>query len=74
MGPRWWISRPFSKRPRREIDAGRVDHRPLKTRCIFVMHVIASLIVESRNYLDHLASAGAYGTLPDVLARWSAWV
>jgi uncharacterized protein len=41
--------------------AGSVDQRPLNTRCIFVVRVVAGLIVESRDYIDHLASARAYG-------------
>jgi uncharacterized protein len=49
--------------------AGSVDGRPLNTRCIFVVRVVAGLIVESRDYIDHLASARAYGVLPQVLDR-----
>jgi ketosteroid isomerase-like protein len=48
---------------------GSIDHRLLNTRCIFVVRVVAGLIVESRDYIDHLASARAYGLLPEVLAR-----
>jgi ketosteroid isomerase-like protein len=44
----------------------------LNTRCIFVVRVVAGLIVESRDYIDHLASARAYGVLPEVLARLGA--
>jgi ketosteroid isomerase-like protein len=48
---------------------GRIDGRSLNTRCIFVVRVVDGLIVESRDYIDHLASARAYGVLPAVLAR-----
>jgi len=48
---------------------GSVGERPLNTRCIFVVRVVAGVICESRDYIDHLASARAYGMLPDVLAR-----
>jgi ketosteroid isomerase-like protein len=48
--------------------AGHVGQRPLNTRCIFV---VRGLIVESRDYIDHLASARAYGMLPEVLSRLS---
>ncbi|KQU77252.1 hypothetical protein ASE08_20905 [Rhizobacter sp. Root16D2] len=51
---------------------GRIDQRPLSTRCIFVVRVVDGLIVESRDYIDHLASARAYGVLPEVLTRMSA--
>lgn len=49
--------------------AGSVGERPLNTRCIFVVRVVDGLIVESRDYIDHLASARSYGVLPEVLAR-----
>jgi uncharacterized protein len=52
--------------------AGHIGQRPLNTRCIFVVRVVGGLIVESRDYIDHLASARAYGMLPEVLARLSA--
>jgi uncharacterized protein len=52
--------------------AGHIDRRLLNTRCIFVVRVVAGLIVESRDYIDHLASARACGILPAVLARLSA--
>lgn len=48
---------------------GSIEGRPLNTRCIFVVRVVDGLIVESRDYIDHLASARSYGVLPDVLAR-----
>ena len=51
---------------------GSIDERPLNTRCIFVVRVVAGLIVESRDYIDHMASARAYGVLPQVLARMGA--
>ena len=50
---------------------GSIDQRRLNTRCIFVVRVVDGLIVESRDYIDHLASARAYGVLPEVLARMS---
>lgn len=52
--------------------AGHVGARPLNTRCIFVVRVVAGLIVESRDYIDHLSSARTYGMLPEVLARLGA--
>jgi len=52
--------------------AGLIGQRPLNTRCIFVVRVVGGLIVESRDYIDHLASARAYGMLPEVLARLGA--
>lgn len=51
---------------------GHVGTRALNTRCIFVVRVVDGLIVESRDYIDHLASARAYGVLPEVLAKLSA--
>ena len=51
---------------------GTIDQRPLNTRCVFVVRVVSGLIVESRDYTDHLASARAYGVLPEVLARVGA--
>jgi ketosteroid isomerase-like protein len=51
---------------------GSIDQRPLNTRCIFVVRVVDGLIVESRDYIDHMASARAYGVLPEVLARMGA--
>lgn len=48
---------------------GHVDGRPLSTRCVFVVRVVDGLIVESRDYIDHLASARAYGVLPAVLQK-----
>jgi uncharacterized protein len=49
--------------------AGRIGERTLDTRCVFVVRVVGGLIVESRDYIDHLSSARAYGMLPEVLAR-----
>lgn len=43
--------------------------RELLDRVIFVVRVVDGLIVESRDYIDHLASARAYGALKDVLGR-----
>jgi ketosteroid isomerase-like protein len=54
--------------------AGRIGERALNTRCVFVVRVVAGLIVESRDYIDHLASARAYGMLPEVLSRLGASV
>lgn len=51
---------------------GSFGQRPLNTRCVFVVRVVEGLIVESRDYIDHIASARAYGVLPEVLARIGA--
>jgi uncharacterized protein len=51
---------------------GSIGDRRLNTRCIFVVRVVDGLIVESRDYIDHMASARAYGLLPEVLARLGA--
>ena len=51
---------------------GSIGQRPLNTRCVFVTRVVDGLIVESRDYIDHIASARAYGMLPEVLARMGA--
>jgi uncharacterized protein len=50
---------------------GHIDQRTLNTQCIFVVRVVDGFIVESRDYIDHLASTRSYGMLPDVLARLS---
>ena len=36
--------------------------------CVFVLRIRDGLIVESRDYIDHLASARAWGVLDDVLS------
>ncbi|HYD87299.1 MAG TPA: nuclear transport factor 2 family protein [Vitreimonas sp.] len=41
---------------------------PFAVPCVFVMRVRAGLIVESRDYIDHVAFARARGTLGDLLA------
>ena len=41
---------------------------PFAVPCIFVMRVRDGRIVESRDYIDHLASARVRGRLDDVLA------
>jgi ketosteroid isomerase-like protein len=38
-------------------------------RCVFVIRVRDGLIVESRDYIDHLRSARATGRLDDLLSR-----
>ncbi|GAA4974994.1 nuclear transport factor 2 family protein [Actinoplanes utahensis] len=36
--------------------------------CVFVMRIRDGLIIESRDYIDHIASARAWGVLDDFLA------
>lgn len=42
---------------------------PYTVACVFVMRIRDGEIVESRDYIDHLASARARGHLDDLLAR-----
>lgn len=46
--------------------------RPFATPCIFVTRVRDGRIVESRDYIDHLASARATGRLDDLLTTLRA--
>lgn len=45
-----------------------VDGEPFKVPAIFVLRVRDGLIVESRDYFDHLRSARARGRLPELLS------
>ena len=49
--------------------AGVIDGRTFSIPCIFVVRVRDGEIVESRDYVDHLAFALARDTLDDLLAR-----
>lgn len=49
----------------RALDTG----RPFVVGCVFVVRVRDGLIVESRDYADHLAMAHAIGRVPDLVAR-----
>ncbi len=42
---------------------------PYAVPCVFVMRVRDGQVVESRDYIDHLASARARGHLDQLLAR-----
>ncbi|MDG4821367.1 nuclear transport factor 2 family protein [Asanoa sp. WMMD1127] len=48
--------------------AGMVDGRPFTMPCIFVVRVCDGEIVESRDYVDHVAGARAFGRLPALAA------
>ncbi|WP_053206124.1 nuclear transport factor 2 family protein [Jiangella muralis] len=48
---------------------GDVAGRRLDTRCVFIVRVVDGRIVESRDHVDHVASARAYGTLSDLISR-----
>ena len=41
----------------------------LAVPCVFVMRIRDGLIVESRDYIDHVAFAQARDTLDDLIAR-----
>lgn len=47
---------------------GTSDGGPFAIPCVFVLRVRDGEIVESRDYVDHLASARARGRLPEVIA------
>ena len=49
------------------IYTGHFEGVPLNTRCIFVVRVRNGEIVESRDYVDHLASMRTMGTLDSAL-------
>lgn len=48
---------------------GQFEGEPLNTRCIFVVRVRNGEIVESRDYVDHLASMRTMGSLDGALTR-----
>ncbi|MFI5837553.1 nuclear transport factor 2 family protein [Micromonospora sp. NPDC051300] len=52
--------------------AGVVDGRAFTLPCVFVVRVRDGEIVESRDYLDHIAGARAFGRLPDLAAALGA--
>ena len=52
--------------------AGRVDGRDFTLPCIFVTRVRDGEIVESRDYVDHVAGARAFGRLPALVAALTA--
>lgn len=52
--------------------AGVIDDRTFAIPCIFVVRVRDGEIVESRDYVDHVASARAFGGLPALAAALTA--
>ncbi|MCZ7436894.1 nuclear transport factor 2 family protein [Micromonospora sp. WMMC241] len=52
--------------------AGVIDGRAFTLPCIFVVRVRDGEIVESRDYVDHLAGARAFGRLPALAAALTA--
>jgi ketosteroid isomerase-like protein len=44
-------------------DTGTADGKPFDLPCIFVVRVRDGVIIESRDYVDHVASARAFGQL-----------
>jgi uncharacterized protein len=51
--------------------AGVIDGRAFELPCIFVVRVRNGEIVESRDYVDHVAGARAFGHLPALAAALS---
>jgi uncharacterized protein len=51
---------------------GSADGRPFKVPCIFVTRVRDGVIVESRDYVDHLGGARAFGRLNDLATALAA--
>jgi ketosteroid isomerase-like protein len=51
--------------------AGVVDGRAFSLPCIFVVRVRDGEIVESRDYVDHVAAARAFGRLPSLAVALS---
>jgi len=49
-----------------------VDGAPHKVPAVFVMRVRDGLIVESRDYFDHVRAARVRGRLPDLIAALGA--
>jgi ketosteroid isomerase-like protein len=52
--------------------AGVIDGRAFTLPCIFVVRVRDGEIVESRDYVDHVGSARAFGHLPGLVAVLTA--
>ena len=52
--------------------AGVIDGRAFTLPCLFVVRVQDGEIVESRDYVDHVAAARAFGRLPTLAAALSA--
>ena len=52
--------------------AGSAGGRTFRVPCVFVVRVRDGRIVDSRDYVDHLAMARATGRLPDLLRRLAA--
>jgi ketosteroid isomerase-like protein len=52
--------------------AGVIDGRAFTMPCIFVIRVRDGEIVESRDYVDHVAAARAFGRLPTLAAALAA--
>jgi uncharacterized protein len=52
--------------------AGIIDGRPFTFPCIFVVRVRNGQIIESRDYVDHIAAARAFGRLPILVAALTA--
>jgi len=52
--------------------AGVIDGRAFTLPCIFVVRVRDGEIVESRDYVDHVAGARAFGRLPALAAALTA--
>lgn len=51
---------------------GSANSRPFDLPCIFVVRVRDGLIIESRDYSDHVAFARAFGRLDDLAAALAA--
>ena len=52
--------------------AGVIDGRAFTLPCIFVVRVRDGEIIESRDYVDHVAGARAFGRLPALAAALTA--
>jgi ketosteroid isomerase-like protein len=52
--------------------AGEIDGRAFTLPCIFVVRVRNGEIIESRDYVDHVGSARAFGRLPALAAALTA--
>jgi len=52
--------------------AGVIDGRTFTLPCIFVVRVRDGEIIESRDYVDHVAGARAFGRLPALAAALTA--
>jgi ketosteroid isomerase-like protein len=51
---------------------GSVNSRPFTVPCVFVTRVRNGVIVESRDYVDHLSMARAFGRLGDLAGALTA--